>query len=127
MRLYLIILIFLLPNVVMAGTGLNLVSDCEQAEKLWAGKAGIKEKGVSCSSLIKGVLVTMVMTANSSDKETAYRMGLCNPINHGKFIPLEQAILVVNKYLRDNPKELQKQDFVLVMVALKESFSCPKP
>ena len=69
----------------------------------------------------------MVITANSTDKETAYRLGLCNPINHGEFIPLEQAILVVNKYLKDNPKELQKSDFLLVMIALKESFSCPKP
>jgi len=112
-------------QIAFAGDGISLLDSCEEAKNLWAGKPGDKVKGMYCTGLINGIVSTMIITANSSDKKTAHEFGICNPTKKGHFIPTEQAILVVHKFLDSHLNRLQEQDFVLAITALRDSFPCP--
>ena len=50
-RLLLILSLILASHSVVAGTGLNLIIDCEHAKNMWTDKPANIEKGCNCSSL----------------------------------------------------------------------------
>ncbi len=112
-----------------AGDGLSLVTACRNAQDIWSDKPGDAEafNGFHyCSGIVNGVVGALTMIANSMTTSERHRFGICNPHKEGAFIPTEQAIRVVNKYLAENPEELGAPDVVLVLAALKEAFPCPQ-
>lgn len=121
-----VLLIFLLAlsGVANAGDGNYLKETCLEAEKLWSGKAGDQSKGNYCIGLVKGIVTTMTMTANSTDAKTASRLGICKADKSGTFVTTEQALASVLKFIYANPDKLSEQDFILTMQALKKSYPC---
>ncbi|MDO6766069.1 Rap1a/Tai family immunity protein [Agarivorans sp. 1_MG-2023] len=109
-----------------AGDGHSLKESCVEAEKLWSGKLGDKEKGMYCIGLLKGIVSVMTITANSSNKETANHLGMCNSAKPQHFISTEQSITTVLKFLYTNPDKLEQQDFVIALKAMKKDYPCTK-
>ncbi|WP_156684084.1 Rap1a/Tai family immunity protein [Vibrio sp. UCD-FRSSP16_10] len=109
-----------------AGDGHSLKKSCIEAERLWSGKIGDKEQGFYCVGLLKGVVSVMTITANSSDKETANHLGMCNKEKPQHFITTEKSIETVLKYLYSNPDKLNQQDFSIAMQAMQKGFPCTK-
>ena len=124
MNKLLLIILVALSHVAIAGDGHYLKETCLEAEKLWSGKPGDKSKGMYCTGLIKGIVISMTITANSTDNKDVRKLGICNEENPGTFITIEQAIASVLKYIYANPEKLNEQDFVLIMQALQKSYPC---
>jgi len=124
MNKLLLIFLLALSGVANAGDGNHLKETCIEAEKLWSGKAGDQSKGNYCIGLVKGIVTTMTITANSTDPKTARKIGICKADNSGSFITIDQALASVLKFVYANPDMLNEQDYSLTIQALKKSFPC---
>lgn len=130
MRALPLLITLLLSGPVSAGDGTHLVVACENAQHMWSGKAEDEKAHrdlAYCSGLINGVVGALVITANSTSSTEAHRLGICHPTKRGEFIPTDQAVRVVQKFLNTHPEKLHEPDVVLAMTALKDAFECPAP
>ena len=124
MNKLLLIFLLALSGATNAGDGNHLKETCLEAEKLWSGKAGDQSKGNYCIGLVKGIVITMTITANSTDPKTARKVGICKADNSGSFITIDQALASVLKFVYANPDILNEQDYSITMQALKKSYPC---
>jgi hypothetical protein len=124
MNKLLLIILVALSHAANAGDGHYLKETCLEAEKLWTAKPSDQVKGMYCTGLIKGIVVTMTWTANSTDNKNVRKFGICNEQNPGHFITIEQAIASVLKYIYANPEELNEPDYLLIMRALLTNYPC---
>ena len=94
-------------------TGIDFLRECEgRQEKV--GELGV----ITCASYLMGFL-------------DAYRVLSLGLLENWRTICLpkegvqaEQAMLVVTKWLRENPHELHHSIRVSILIALKKAFSC---
>ena len=128
------ILLFILLTIthsgVYAGNGSHLLVDCQSGVKLLNGLPGSKEDHEGwayCAGLVNGVMAKMVIDANSLPPAEARIFGICNPnpSDKGMFIPTDQSIRVVLKYLEEHPEKLHELDANLAINALIRAFPCP--
>ena len=74
------------------------------------------EQETACLSYIRGFVDGMLMGV-ASEKYSAY----CPP-NSG--VPMQQALLIVERYLREHPEKLHEEAGFVVGGALIEAFPC---
>ncbi|ENM3768013.1 hypothetical protein V9R55_003567 [Vibrio cholerae] len=122
-KLVLVFLILFSTNAA-SGDGRYLLENCREAQKLWNGALGDKSKGMYCIGMLNGLVAAMVITANSTDSQTAKLIGVCLSDGSGRFIPTGEAINSVVKFLTDNPGRLDEPDFALAMKSLQAEYPC---
>jgi hypothetical protein len=69
-----------------------------------------------CSGFVGGVIEGMNMTAATLNSDSL----LCIPMG----IRLEQAVLIVQRELKEHPEELHQSAATNVLVALSQAFPC---
>lgn len=105
--------------------GNSLLQSCQMAERSLDGEKTNTDDFQQgfCMGLIHGVGSTMIAydrvlivpgVLSLEGPKTCWPEGLSNA----------QATRIVVKYLKDNPSQLYFDDFVLVMMALRNAFEC---
>jgi hypothetical protein len=91
-------------------TGSDLEKFCGEPPESMAGS--------SCRVYLRGLVDGLYL----ADKMAAEGRRLCSP--NDKSIDVDQAKLVVQKYLKDHPEQLHRDGGVLAAVALYLAFPC---
>jgi hypothetical protein len=115
--------------VAEANRGESLLEDCNAALKLYDAPDSVpsletEAMGMHCMGFISGLrdgLDFWRASTEASKKRDMSSAPICIPQDATTL----QLVRIVVKYLRDNPKELNKHDAILVLTALHDAYPCP--
>jgi len=123
-KITLLLIILLLPSFSYAGDGNELLSNCTKACKASDGEdvSSSNYFGMgTCMGTIRGVIDAGEIINISAESRGYTKQNLyCVPVE----MSTVQATRVVVEYLKAHPEELDRQDTVLIVWALKEAFPC---
>jgi hypothetical protein len=112
----------ILSSSANALSGMDLLRDCSQADEFTNSEhqshAGVLLSFARCLGYLEGVIDTNQLMSRLKGGPPAF---FCDPPNG---IQTEQAMLVVLKYLLDNPRQLHKSARINVVAALRGAFPC---
>jgi hypothetical protein len=97
--------------------GNELLGQCQQYIKLADSDQSFNhiQAGI-CTGLVEGVISTVVFYSGVLKKDEKF----CMPDN----VVNAQMVRIVVKYLKDNPKQLNKMNTVLILDAFKDAYPC---
>jgi hypothetical protein len=101
------------------GDGNELLRQCQYYIKLADGGAvrtDVHFDAGECSGFVEGVVASTFFYSNDLKKDEKF----CVPGT----VTYSQSVRVVVKYLKDNPKQLNKSRTGLVWAALKDAYPC---
>lgn len=121
-QLTFLLVILLSPLASNAGTGAELLAGCKQAIKLMSDStATVSVDAGYCVGHVAGMRLVADIYMHT-DKQLGYTENrfACFPKKANNL----QTIMVIIKFLEDNPQRLHERDGILAGIAIRQAFPC---
>lgn len=116
-----IFLLYCMPGISTAEgtTGTELLNQCKDAVNFMDNRGPTNFKVGQCLGYLNGLTEATNYNRKDNIRNVPY---FCLPND----VTIGQEVMIVVKYLENNPEKLHEPSFSLVMKALKDAFPCKK-
>lgn len=112
--------LFTLPAAAQAYSAIDLLRDCRTAIAFSEGRGQLKDAihAGKCMGYLDGIIDGNAIATGLKGPQAAM---FCAP---REGIQIEQAVLIIVKYLTDNPDKLNETARIHTFIALRKAFPC---